>query len=83
MSSLGVALGSFWGIVVLFLLILAILWFILPFAIFGTKPRLEALLEEQKKTNAWLQELVIETKAKGGAQPPASSGGRHISFDRP
>ena len=50
------ALGSFTVIIVLFLIVLAILWFLLPFAIFGTKNKLDQLIHEAKKTN---QELVI------------------------
>ena len=41
----------------LFLFVLAILWFFLPFAIFGTKPKLDALIAEQKKTNQLLAEV--------------------------
>ena len=54
------AFGGFSVIVFLFLLILAILWFFLPFAIFGTKDKLAALILETKKTNAEL--AVISTE---------------------
>jgi SNF family Na+-dependent transporter len=36
-------------IIFIFLLILAILWFLLPFAIFGTKDKLDALIAEIKR----------------------------------
>jgi hypothetical protein len=36
-------------VVVLFLFVLAILWFLLPFAIFGTKDKLSELIAETKK----------------------------------
>ncbi|MEJ8846367.1 hypothetical protein [Variovorax rhizosphaerae] len=47
----------------LFLIVLAILWICMPFAIFGTKPLLRELLAEQKKTNKLLQDQVDRAKA--------------------
>lgn len=44
--------------VFLFLAILAILWFCLPFAVFGVKERLSTLIREQKTTNDLLRKLV-------------------------
>ncbi|HWT18580.1 MAG TPA: hypothetical protein VN280_06660 [Variovorax sp.] len=35
---------------------IAILWILMPFAIFGTKPLLRQLLAEQKRTNKLLAE---------------------------
>jgi hypothetical protein len=43
--------------IVLFLIVLAIVWILLPFAIFGTKPKLDALIDESRKTNAQLREI--------------------------
>jgi len=43
---------------VLFLVILAILWFFLPFAIFGTKALIEQQIKESKETNKLLQQLI-------------------------
>ena len=57
------ALGGLNLIVVLFLFVLGILWFLLPFAIFGTKDRLNELIAETQKTNAELAALRIEIKA--------------------
>jgi len=51
----GVGLG-----IILFLLVLAILWFLLPFAIFGTKDKLSELIAETKKTNDQLIALRAE-----------------------
>ena len=56
-------------IVVLFLLVLAICWIILPFAIIGTKHRLDLILAEQRRTNVLLAAL---TKRK--PEPPAVQG---------
>ena len=49
-------LGILW---ILFLVVLAILWFLLPFAIFGTKDRLRDLIEENRRSN---QELAAIRK---------------------
>lgn len=51
------ALGGLYAVVVLFLVVLAILWVIMPFAIFGTKGKLDELIREAKKTNQLLQGL--------------------------
>ncbi len=39
----------------IFLVILVVLWFCLPFAIFGTKPRLDELIAQVKRTNEELE----------------------------
>lgn len=52
--------GGFGLIVMLFLVILAILWFLLPFAIFGTKDKLSELIETTKETNRQLNRLTEE-----------------------
>jgi membrane protein insertase Oxa1/YidC/SpoIIIJ len=46
--------------IILFLFVLAILWFLLPFAIFGTKDKLSELIAESKKTNEQLSALRSE-----------------------
>lgn len=53
--------GGLYVIVFLFLLVLAILWFFLPFAIFGTKDILQKLLAEQILTNKKLDQLINPT----------------------
>ena len=50
--------------VAIFFLVLAILWFLLPFAIFGTKDKLSELIEETKKTNEQLRSLRSEISAQ-------------------
>jgi len=49
------------GVGAIFVMVLTIVWITLPFAVFGIKPLLrklieeqKKLIEEQKKTNAWL-----------------------------
>jgi len=39
------------------LLILGVLWFFLPFAVFGTKPKIDELIEEARTTNQLLKEI--------------------------
>lgn len=52
------------GLVVLgFLVILAVLWFLLPFAIFGTKDKLAALIAESQRTNEALARIASELSA--------------------
>ena len=41
----------------LFLLLLVILWISLPFAVFGTKEKLDELIRETKSTNDQLEKL--------------------------
>jgi hypothetical protein len=54
----------------LFLLVLGILWTCLPFAVFGTKPRLDRLHAEQRATNDLLRQLIGEMQAARGYQVP-------------
>ena len=55
--------------VVIFLVVLAILWFLLPFAVFGIKDKLTALVTETKNTNSQLSELKSEiVKLNSGQQ---------------
>lgn len=49
--------GGFGIFAVLFLIVLAIAWIIMPFAIIGTKPILRELLQEQRRTNELLATL--------------------------
>jgi hypothetical protein len=41
--------------------IIAVLWILLPFAVFGTKAPRE-LVEQQKRTNALLEQLAAKPK---------------------
>jgi len=68
------ALSGIYLIIVLFLVVLAILWFFLPFAIFGTKAKLDSLISEMRKSNAEFKRL-REQLATGSTQvSPESSG---------
>ena len=61
------ATGAFSGIYlffVLFLVVLAILWFFLPFAIFGTKAKLDSLIHEMKLMNIELRKGREQLSAK-------------------
>lgn len=53
--------GSFVGayaVLIAAAFIIAVLWVILPFAVFGIKPLAREIIEQQKKTNELLQDLV-------------------------
>ena len=52
--------GGFGLIVILFLFVLALLWFLLPFAIFGTKDKLAEIIAESKRTNVELARIASE-----------------------
>lgn len=56
-------LAAFGLIGTLFLLILAILWILVPFAIFGIKPLLRDLFHEQRRTNEALLHLQKQVAA--------------------
>lgn len=51
-------------IVVIFLVVLALLWFLLPFAIFGTKDLIEQQIKETKETNKLLKQI-LDLKDQG------------------
>lgn len=55
----------------LFVLLLAILWILVPFAIFGIKPLLKQLIAEQKATNKLLQLLSAQPKVQAAPMTPA------------
>ncbi len=61
------ALGGIYLFVVIFMIVLAILWFFLPFAIFGTKGKLDTLIAEMRDMNDQLEEL--QELLSRGSQP--------------
>lgn len=56
------AAGGVFGIYVVFLLILGVLWFFLPFAVFGTKPKLDAMLVELRKLNKTMETMSAQQR---------------------
>ncbi|MBA6396194.1 hypothetical protein [Colwellia sp. BRX10-4] len=62
--------------VILFLVVLAILWFLLPFAIFGTKDKLSELITESKKTNEQLSALRSEVATLKANDDPVINASR-------
>ncbi len=76
--------GSIYGIPIVVvgsvLVLVAILWFFLPFAVFGIQSKLEKILMEIRHTNALLNRIASDTKApdaKPGDDPP----GREVPPD--
>jgi hypothetical protein len=47
----------------LFVILLAVLWILVPFAIFGIKPLLKQLLAEQRRTNELLHVSAAQASA--------------------
>lgn len=73
----GMMTGGLGLVVALFVFVLAVLWFLLPFAIFGTKDKLAEIIAESKKTNAELARIAAELAAArtaGVSRLPSSSG---------
>ena len=54
---------------VFFLVILAALWFLLPFAVFGIKEKLNEIIKETRVTNEKLEKL------RAAISPPSESEG--------
>ncbi len=55
---------GFGVVIMLFLVVLVILWFLLPFAIFGTKDKLDTLISETKETNQELKKIREKLSSK-------------------
>jgi hypothetical protein len=63
--------------VALFVVVWAVLWLLLPFAIFGTKARLDRLIELTISQNKLLKDLLAEYRgpeAKSAEAPGARRG---------
>ncbi len=56
----------------IFLFVLAVLWFVLPFAVFGIKDKLAEIIAEQKTTNETLAALASELALSRTRQGPDS-----------
>lgn len=59
-------MGAFGLLFLLLFFILVLIWMVLPFAVFGIKDLLREIIEEQKKTNELLKDLL---KAGEGFKP--------------
>jgi hypothetical protein len=57
MEGLGYATGAVWLALVIFGIVLAILWLLVPFAVFGIKKRQDAQLRELRVVTANLQAI--------------------------
>jgi hypothetical protein len=68
MDALGVS-GLVGFALVIFGLILAIAWIVLPFALIGTKPLLRRILDEQVRMNALLASLATARRPQTPKPP--------------
>ena len=68
------ALGGLSLIGVLFLLVLAICWVILPFALIGTKPLLRELIAEMKRNNELLDQRLPALRPPSAKQEAQRTG---------
>ena len=64
-------MGAFGLLFLLLFFILVLIWIVLPFAVFGIKDLLREAIEEQKKTNELLKDL-LKTR----------EGFKHVNTDR-
>ncbi len=62
------AMGGLYLVALLFGVVIGILWIILPFAVFGTKPLLRELISEIRETNALLANMTDRDKALSAAK---------------
>ena len=74
--------------IILFLFVLAILWFLLPFAIFGFKAKLDTLIYETQMTNYQFKQLItiLQEPSKKNRPKilfPVARSGPKILFPRP
>lgn len=51
-----------WLVLFGFLFVLAVLWFLLPFAVFGSKPRLDKLITELQTLNKTMKEISAQNR---------------------
>ena len=65
-------LGMFGFVGVLFLIVTAVLWFFLPFAVFGVKDRLDNGNAELKKIRIQLEKLNINNDSVAATNQPAT-----------
>jgi heme exporter protein D len=65
-------MAEFYVLAPFLVVVLAIVWLILPLAIFGTKPLLRELLAEQQRTNQLLAELTSRAQAQAVQSQPHS-----------
>ena len=65
-------LGIFGVVGVLFLVVIAVLWFFLPFAVFGVKDRLDNGNAELKKIRIELEKLNINNDSVSATNQPAT-----------
>lgn len=78
------------GVVIwLFLMALGVLWFFLPFAVFGTKPKLDKILLELQTLNKTLKDISTQNRVlveqqkllmPRSAPPPPKDPDEHINL---
>ena len=52
-----------WVVLWAFLFVLAVLWFLLPFAVFGSKRRLDRIVDELQALNKTMKEIAAQNRA--------------------
>ena len=68
-----VAGGTVMTVAMILGVVVLVLWLLLPFAVFGTKPRLERIEFELQRTNRLLERLVARLEG-GEPRAPGEAG---------
>lgn len=65
----------------IFVLILVVHWFLLPFAIFVTKDRLDTLIRETQRTNALLEQSQMSARVESALATPSFNADPAFTVD--
>lgn len=75
--------GTVGTFLAIFLLLLVVLWILMPFAIFGTKARLDRLIALAERREKLLIDLIAASRGPDSESPTTSSSttpGKHLRF---
>ena len=83
MEILGFILGSSFVLILGLLAVLALIWCLVPFAIFGIKPRLDSVARAIQEQTRVQQELVRELRSLRDRSAERKAPARQAEPDRP
>ena len=70
-----------WVVLWAFLFVLAVLWFLLPFAVFGSKRRLDKIVDELQALNRTMKEIAIQNRVLVEQQKLLLPKGARVALD--
>lgn len=68
-------LAGLWAVLVLLALLVLVLWVLLPFAVFGIKPLLRQVLEQQREHTRLLGEIAAQVRPSQADTLPGPTRG--------